>query len=224
MKVKGSAPDWRPSTEAIVHAKLLAFRRIGVPAASTKLGASSQLSANNSQSKNNAKLSAESDTSIAPNALAPDAIAPQNDQQTIVYEITGNKSKFRLFNSIVVHVKSISNRKLDLAQSVVGAKLKNLWQTIDRLCEDSAHAFLTGAGREEKSDVKALLPLLPQKMSDLLGAPWNHRQEVVQVSSTLSDGPEAGIRAIEWFSLSAISQSRTLRTMKRPPPLMELNF
>lgn len=187
MKAKQSDPDWRPTTEAIVQAKLLAFRRIGVVAAEMP-------------SKSRGE----------PSALP---------SQTVTYEITGNKSKFRLFNGILVQVRAMANRKLDLAQCGPGAKLKNLWQSVDSICEDSARAFLGSLGREEKSDVKAILPLLPQEISDLVGAPWNHRSEVIPVSR--ASGDRSGF---EWFSVHAISQSRSLRSMKRPPPLFELNY
>lgn len=190
LKVKVGDPDWRPSTEKIVQAKLLSFRRIGVAATDTQ-------------------SAAESETS----APAPEKF------EAVVYEITGNSSKFRLFNGIIVQVKSIANRKLDLAQSVVGKKLKKVWQSIDTICADSAREFARGLGREERTDVKVLLPLLPQKLSDLLGSPWNHRPDVFPVSSIRNDSS-----GVEWFSLGAIKESRTQRTMKRPPPLLELNF
>ena len=189
LKVKASDPDWRPTTQAIVQAKLLAFRRIGVAAAETQ-------------------SNGEGDTSIAgPNG------------KTVIYEIAGNRSKFRLFNGILVHVKSMAHRKLDLAQSEIGTRLKDLWQLAEGLCEDSVLAFVRSLGREEKGDVKVLLPLLPRKISDLLGAPWNHKQEVFPVSYTGDDSSR-----VEWFSLRAMSHSRMLRTMKRPHPPLELNF
>lgn len=189
MKVKMNDPDWRPPMQVIVQTKLLAFRRTGVAAADTQ-------------------AKTESETSLA----------PSNDQ-TVVYEITGNRSRFRLFNGILVQIKSIANRKLDLAQTAIGAKLKNLWQSTETLCEDSTRKFVMSVGREERDDMKALLPLLPQKISDRLGAPWNHRPQVVAISSIRDDNSND-----KWFSLIAISQSRQLRTMKRPPPLLELNL
>lgn len=190
LKVKTDDPDWRPSTEKIVQAKLLSFRRIGVAAA-------------------DAQSVAEGETSAA---------APEKCE-TVVYEITGNNSRFRLFNGIIVQVKSIANRKLDLAQCVVGKKLKKLWQSVGTICADSARAFARGLGREERTDVKVLLPLLPKKLSDLLGSPWNHSPEVFPVSSIRNDSS-----GVEWFSLDAINEKRTQRTIKRPPPLLELNF
>ncbi|MBY0550625.1 MAG: hypothetical protein K2W95_25325 [Candidatus Obscuribacterales bacterium] len=138
--------------------------------------------------------------------------------QTVTYEISGNRSRFRLFNGIFVQVRSMANRKLDLAQCDLGTKLKTLWQSADRICEDSVRAFLSGLGREEKSDIKVLLALLPHHLSDLLGAPWNHKTVVIPISS-ISDRSR-----LEWFSLNAISQSRSLRSMKHPPPPFELNF
>lgn len=189
MKFKMDDPDWRPPTQEIVQTKLLAFRRTGVAAADTQ-------------------AETESETSLAPSSA-----------QTVVYEITGNRSQFRLFNGILVQIKSIANRKLDLAQTAVGAKLKNLWQSTKTLCEDSTRKFVTSLGREERADMKALLPLLPQKISDRLGAPWNHRHQVVAISSIRDD-----CSSDKWFSSIAISQSRKLRTMKPPPPLLELNF
>lgn len=228
MKFKASDPNWRPGTEAIIQAKLLAFRRIGVAASETLSKFDVELKTADGRSRQEAQSKDESDSSMAPNAIKPaEAInetASQNSQSTVVYEITGNRSKFRLFNGILVQVTSMANRKLDLAQSVIGAKLKNLWKSVDCLCEDSARKFLGGLGREERSDVKALLPLLPRKLSDLLGAPWNHRQEVLPVSSLFDDNPAVGSRTVEWFSLSAISRSRAHRGMMRPPPVVELNF
>lgn len=204
MKVKRSDPDWRPSIQTIAEAKLLAFRRIGVATTNAQTDAITQSSKSNAQSK------ACGDGTIS---------VSQTNLQTVVYETTGNRSKFRLFNGIVVQVKSIANRKLDLAQSVVGTKLKNIWQSVEQLCEDSARAFLRSLGREERADVKVLLPLLPQNISDLLGAPWSHRADVFPILSVRDDRPQG-----EWFSLCAISHSRALRTQKRPPPLLELNF
>lgn len=139
--------------------------------------------------------------------------------QTVTYQVAGNRSKFRLFDGTVINVKAVSNRKLDLAQSKLGARLKNLWQSVERLCEESALAFVRSLGREEKADVKALLPLLPQRLSDFLGAPWNHKPEVFPISHIPDECSK-----LEWFSLEAIRQSRTLRTMKRPPPVFESNY
>lgn len=187
MIVKASDPDWRPTAEAIIQAKLLAFRRIGVEA----------------QTPSN-----DTNKTSASQGSAP-----------VTYEISGNRSKFRLFNGIFVHLKPMANRKLDLAQSELGRKLKNLWQSVEHNCDERARTFLRELGREEKADVKVLLPLLPQKLSDCLGAPWNHKGEVYPLLRQLDD-----CLPTEWFSLYAITQSRSLRSTKHPQPLLEVNY
>ncbi|MBY0546803.1 MAG: hypothetical protein K2W95_05895 [Candidatus Obscuribacterales bacterium] len=80
MKVKASDPDWRLTTQAIVQAKLLAFRRVGIAAAETQ-------------------SNGEGDTSIAgPNG------------RTVVYEIAGNRSRSMYVKSIKGETRHASKR------------------------------------------------------------------------------------------------------------------
>lgn len=190
LKKKQNQPDWRPATEEIVEAKLRAFQRDAVPAP-----ASDALSHNIPQRRfsENRQTTRESEIQLDTN---------------------GNTSSFRLYNGLVVKIKRIAQRKFDLAKTEAGRKARVLWEAAESLTPKHLIDFAKSIGREERKDLKVLLPLLPHWLADTLGAPWSHKPEVHRFPRSLPSGPPT-----QWFSISCVSHSRAYRSSYRIPPL-----
>lgn len=190
LKPRSDAPDWRPSIEEIVMAKVRAFQRDVVPSPSNEplLQKVSQ-----HDQANNPMSSAEGEIHLDTN---------------------GNTSSFRLYNGLVVKLKHIAMRKFDLAQSSIGRKLRDLWASVEALNPSNLMQFSQSLGREERRDVKVLLPLLPHWLSEVLVSSWIHKWEVHRFSRKEAIGSPP-----EWFSASALSRSRAHRSSSRPPPV-----
>lgn len=186
-KPRNDAPDWRPPIEDIVMAKVRAFQRDVVPSP-----ASEPLSQKNPQHEQ------------VGHPLSP-------IEGEIHLDTNGNTSSFRLYNGLIVKLKHIAMRKFDLAQSAVGRKLRDLWASVEALNPAHLVRFSQSIGREERRDLKVLLPLIPHWLSDTLGAPWTHKWEVHRFGRKEPSGAPH-----EWFSTKAVSRSRTHRASSRP--------
>lgn len=190
-KKKQNQQDWRPETEEIVGAKLRAFQRDAVPSP-----VSDKLSQKISQRR------------------SPQDKESAWSKSEIHLDTNGNTSSFRLYNGLVVKLKRIAQRKFDLAKTEAGRKARVLWEAAEALNPKHLMEFSKSIGREERQDLKVLLPLLPHWLSDTLGAPWSHKREVHRFPRSLPSGQPA-----QWFSTSSTSHSRAYRSTYRPPPL-----
>lgn len=190
LKKKQNQPDWRPPIEEIVAAKLRAFQRDAVPAP-----ASDTLSKKIPQRR----FSKNKETS---------------SKSEIQLDTNGNTSSFQLYNGLVVKIKRIAQRKFDLAKTEAGRKARVLWEAAESLAPKHLMDFAKSIGREERKDLKVLLPLLPHWLADTLGAPWSHKPEVHRFPRSLPSGAPA-----QWFSISSVSHSRAYRSSNRTPPL-----
>ncbi|MBY0552029.1 MAG: type IV toxin-antitoxin system AbiEi family antitoxin domain-containing protein [Candidatus Obscuribacterales bacterium] len=190
LKPRSDVPAWRPPIEDIVMAKVRAFQRDVVPSPS-----------------NESLLQKGSQPDQTDNSI-PSA------EDEIHLDTNGNTSSFRLYNGLVVKLKHIAMRKFDLAQSAVGRKLRDLWASVEALNPSHLMQFSQSLGREERRDVKVLLPLLPHWLSDVLGSSWIHKWEVHRFSRRESSGTPSA-----WFSSLAISRSRAHRSSSRPAPV-----
>lgn len=189
LKTKKSEPEWRPPIQDIVLAKLRAFQRDAVPAPSEE-PFSKEIPQRSS--KRSCRESAAD----------------------IHLDTTGSTSAFRLYNGVLVRLRHIASRKFDLAQSAIGKKIRVLWEAADNLKSKHLTEFKQALGREERKDVKVLIPLFPQWLSDPLGVPWTHKWEVHRFPRSQSDCSSA-----HWFSKTSVSHSRAYRSSSRPPPL-----
>lgn len=189
LKIRESDPHWRPSIQDIITAKLCAFQRDIVPAPTGEL-----------LSKN-----------IPRQVRRPKA---NSNNAEIRLDTTGSTSSFRLYNGLVVRLRHIAPRKFDLAQTVVGNKVRVLWEAAAGLMHNHLTEFKQSLGREERKDLKVLIPLLPQWLSDPLAFPWAHKWEVHRFPRSQSECCSA-----HWFSKTSVSHSRAYRSSSRPPPL-----
>lgn len=192
LKVKAGEPDWRPPLEDIVMAKVRAFQRdvISPPAEES-------LSRKIPQRQ---PLSREANGS--------------GNTTDIHLDTNGNTSSFKLYNGVVVRLRHVAMRKFDLAQTALGRKVRVLCEAAQALNPVHLKQFSQSIGREERKDLKVLLPLLPHWLSDVLGAPWGHKWEVHKFPVRDSAGGPA-----PWFSLTSISHSRAYRSNLRPARL-----
>ncbi|MBY0550583.1 MAG: hypothetical protein K2W95_25110 [Candidatus Obscuribacterales bacterium] len=181
LKPKIGDQDWRPGAQEVVEAKLGAFRKIAIPAAAAETLA----------------------TRIAP----LQQVKGNNSNDEIRLDTNGATSSFRLYNGQTVRLKRISMRKFDLAQSDVGRVTRVLWEIADTTnLQENIRLLSQSLGREERKDVKLLLPLMPSWLSNALGAPWAHKWEAHSFP-----GPAESKNPAMWFSTSTISHSRALR-------------
>ncbi|MBY0549834.1 MAG: type IV toxin-antitoxin system AbiEi family antitoxin domain-containing protein [Candidatus Obscuribacterales bacterium] len=190
LKPRSNAPEWRPPIEDIVMTKVRAFQRDVVP-------------------------------SPASEPLPPKS--PQYEQARyplspcggeIHFDTNGNTSSFRLYNGLVVKLRHIATRKFDLAQSAIGRKLRDLWASVEALNPAHIMQFSQSIGREERKDLKVLLPLTPHWLSDILGAVWTYKWEVHRFGRKETNGSPH-----QWFSTVALCRSRTHRSSSRPAPV-----
>lgn len=188
LKPKIGDRDWRPNAQEIVEAKLAAFRKIAIPTAAAE--------------------------ALAIRIALFHKADNNNSHGEVRFDTNGATSSFRLYNGQTVRVQRISMRKFDLAQSDVGRMTRVLWEVADPMnLQENIRLLSQSLGREERKDVKLLLPLMPGWLSNALGAPWTHKWEAHSFP-----GPKESRHPAMWFSTSSISQSRASRLTSGAPP------